>query len=138
MATTNAAYRRLLVFPQVGRIDRDAAVAAIRRENADGCSWAEVTIDDVDGRWISDDVALMTYHVTARWNYDPTGVGHAHTRSGIRLIPIEGAVDGKPAACGARGRRRYGLCELSPSTRMWAGLGSWPRPWSRDRGWFNY
>jgi Domain of unknown function (DUF4440) len=60
----------LLVFPQVGRIDRDAAVAAIRRENADGRSWAEVTIDDVDGRWISDDVALMTYHVRARWNYE--------------------------------------------------------------------
>src|SRR5829696_4460105 len=30
----------LLIFPGVGRIDRDTAVAAIRRENAEGHIWA--------------------------------------------------------------------------------------------------
>ena len=60
----------LLIFPGVGRIDRDTAVAAIRQENADGRAWAEVRFDDVDGRWITTDAAaLITYMATARWNY---------------------------------------------------------------------
>ena len=29
----------LLIFPGVGRIDRDTAVAAIRQENAEGRAW---------------------------------------------------------------------------------------------------
>jgi len=61
----------LLIFPGVGRIDRDTAVAAIRKENAEGRAWAEVRLDDVDGRWItSDAAALITYVATARWNYE--------------------------------------------------------------------
>jgi hypothetical protein len=61
----------LLIFPGVGRIDRDTAVAAIRQENAEGHAWAEVRFDDVDGRWIkSDATALITYTATARWNYE--------------------------------------------------------------------
>jgi Domain of unknown function (DUF4440) len=61
----------LLIFPGVGRIDRDTAVAAIRKENAEGRAWAEVRFDDVDGRWIkSDAAALITYTATARWNYE--------------------------------------------------------------------
>src|SRR5215218_148927 len=61
----------LLIFPGVGRIDRDTAVAAIRKENAEGRAWAEVRFDDVDGRWIrSDAAALITYVATARWNYE--------------------------------------------------------------------
>ena len=39
-----------LIFPGVGRIDRDTAVAAIRHENVEGRAWAEVRFDDVDGR----------------------------------------------------------------------------------------
>jgi hypothetical protein len=61
----------LLIFPGVGRIDRDTAVAAIRQENAEVRAWAEVSFDDVDGRWIrSQDAALITYVATARWNHE--------------------------------------------------------------------
>lgn len=59
----------LLIFPEVGRIDRDAAVAAIKAENAAGRAWAEVSFADVVARWIVDgSVALLTYQATARWN----------------------------------------------------------------------
>ena len=61
----------VLIFPGVGRIDRDTAVAAIRQENAEGRAWAEVRFDDVDGRWITTDTAaLISYMATARWNYE--------------------------------------------------------------------
>ena len=61
----------VLVFTGVGRLDRDTAVAAIRKENADGRAWAEVRFDDVDGRWISGgEAGLITYIATARWNYE--------------------------------------------------------------------
>ena len=61
----------LLIFAGVGRIDRERAVAAIRKENAEGHAWAEVSFDDVDGRWLSADAAaLITYMATARWNYE--------------------------------------------------------------------
>jgi Domain of unknown function (DUF4440) len=63
----------MLIFPEVGRIDRDTAVALIREENAEGRAWAEVRFDDVDGRWLSADVAaLISYRATARWNYEST------------------------------------------------------------------
>ena len=63
----------LLIFPGVGRIDRERAVAAIRKENAEGHAWAEVRFDDVDGQWITTDAAaLITYMATARWNYEST------------------------------------------------------------------
>src|SRR5215212_10547082 len=63
----------VLIFSGVGRIDRDTAVAAIRKENAEGRAWAEVGFDDVDGRWIeSGAAALITYVATARWNYEST------------------------------------------------------------------
>ena len=62
----------VLIFPNVGRIDRDTAVAAIRLENADGRAWAEVRFDDVRCQWISQNAtALLTYLATARWNYQP-------------------------------------------------------------------
>lgn len=63
----------VLIFPGVGRIDRDTAVEAIQKENAEGRAWAEVRFDDVDGRWITTDTAaLITYKATARWNYEST------------------------------------------------------------------
>jgi Domain of unknown function (DUF4440) len=61
----------VLIFPVVGRLDRDAAVAAIHRENAEGRAWAEVHFDDTRAQWISpDQVASVTYIATARWNYE--------------------------------------------------------------------
>jgi Domain of unknown function (DUF4440) len=61
----------LLIFAGVGRIDRETAVAAIRKENAEGRAWAEVSFDEVDGRWITTDAAaLISYMATARWNYE--------------------------------------------------------------------
>jgi Domain of unknown function (DUF4440) len=61
----------VLIFPGVGRIEREKAVAAIRKENAEGRAWAEVSFDEVDGRWITmDAAALITYTATARWNYE--------------------------------------------------------------------
>lgn len=61
----------VLIFPGVGRIYRETAVAAIRQENAQGRAWAEVQFDDVDGRWLTvDAAALITYLATARWNYE--------------------------------------------------------------------
>jgi len=63
--------RAVLIFPGVGRIDRDAAVAAIRRENAEGHAWAEVHFADVDGPWLVTDVAvLLIYVASAGWNYE--------------------------------------------------------------------
>jgi Domain of unknown function (DUF4440) len=63
------AAKAVLIFPGVGRIDRETAVAAIQKENAEGRSWAEVQIDDAVGRWlVADAVALISYRATARWN----------------------------------------------------------------------
>ena len=63
----------LLIFPGVGRIGRDTAVAAIRKENAEGRAWAEARFDDVDGRWLATEAAaLLTYVATARWNHEST------------------------------------------------------------------
>ena len=63
----------LLIFPGVGRLDRDTSLAAIRQENVEGCAWEEVRFDDVDGRWITTDAAaLITNTATTRWNYEST------------------------------------------------------------------
>ena len=61
----------VLIFPSVGRIDRETAVAAIQKENAEGRAWAEVHFDDEIGRWLTTDTAvLVSYCATARWNYE--------------------------------------------------------------------
>ena len=61
----------VLIFPKLGRIARDAAVAAIRQENADGRAWDEVRFDEVRSEWLSqNEIALLTYLATARWNYE--------------------------------------------------------------------
>ena len=57
----------LLVFPETGIIDRDFAVEAIRRENAEGRRWADVAFADVRTLRASDAAAMLTYKVTARW-----------------------------------------------------------------------
>jgi len=59
----------VLIFPGVGRIDRETAVAAIRKENAVGRAWAEVRFDNALGRWLATDTAvLVSYCAMARWN----------------------------------------------------------------------
>jgi hypothetical protein len=59
----------VLIFQGVGRIDRETAVAAIQKENAEGRAWAEVHFDDADARWLTTDTAvLVSYCATARWN----------------------------------------------------------------------
>jgi 2TM domain/Domain of unknown function (DUF4440) len=61
----------VLIFPVVGRLDRDTAVAAIHRENAEGRAWAEVDFDVLSAQWISrNQVASLAYVATARWNYE--------------------------------------------------------------------
>ena len=63
----------VLIFPVVGRLDRDTAVAAIREENSQGRAWAEVHFGDLQARWIfPDQVALLAYVATARWNDEST------------------------------------------------------------------
>ena len=57
----------LLVFPETGVIARDVAVDAILAENADSRKWAEVGFEEVRGVRLTEDVALLTYRVTARW-----------------------------------------------------------------------
>jgi Domain of unknown function (DUF4440) len=69
----------ILIFPGIGRIDRENAVAAIQKENADGRAWADVKLADALGRWLTPDVvALVTYDATARW-HDEAVASHAHS-----------------------------------------------------------
>jgi hypothetical protein len=60
----------LLVFPETGIITRDVAVDAILAENAEGRRWAEVDFEEVRSVQLTEDVALLTYRVTARWEHD--------------------------------------------------------------------
>jgi hypothetical protein len=62
----------LLVFPETGVIGRDVALREIRRENAEGRRWAQVEFEDVHCVPLADDVALVTYRVTARWADETT------------------------------------------------------------------
>jgi len=64
----------LLVFPETGVITRDVAVDAIMTENADGRRWAEVQFDDVYSKRLADDVHLLTYRVTARWEHEESKI----------------------------------------------------------------
>ena len=60
----------ILIFPETDVISRDAAVDAIRRENAEGRRWAEVRFEQVRGMEVSEHAALMTYRVVARWEHE--------------------------------------------------------------------
>lgn len=60
----------LLVFPETGVITRDVAVDAILVENAEGRRWAEVNFEGVRSAQLTEDVALLTYRVTARWEHE--------------------------------------------------------------------
>jgi hypothetical protein len=60
----------LLVFPETGVITRDVAVDAILLENAGGRRWAEVDFEEVRSVQLTEDVALLTYRVSARWEHE--------------------------------------------------------------------
>jgi Domain of unknown function (DUF4440) len=60
----------VLIFPEIGRISSQAAVDAIRQENREGRRWAQVKFENTAARQIGTDGMLLTYLVTARWNYE--------------------------------------------------------------------
>jgi uncharacterized protein (TIGR02246 family) len=59
----------VLIFPEVGRINLETALNALREENAAGHHWAEVAFVDPRALTILADAALLSYEATARWNY---------------------------------------------------------------------
>jgi uncharacterized protein (TIGR02246 family) len=64
----------LLVFPETGVIGRDMAVDEIRKENKEGRRWAEVDFNEIRSLRPTDDVALLTYRVTARWAHEKSSI----------------------------------------------------------------
>lgn len=60
----------VLVFPDTGTISRERAIRALEQENAEGRRWADVTFADVHMSALADDVVLLHYRVTARWEHD--------------------------------------------------------------------
>jgi hypothetical protein len=60
----------LLVFPETGVITRSVAVDAIVAEHAEGRRWAEVQFDDVRSMRLTDEAALVTDKVAARWAHE--------------------------------------------------------------------
>src|SRR4029453_5831772 len=57
----------VLIFPEVGKLGRDEAVAAIYQENAAGRHWAEVAFLSVRVLTVAPEVALLSYEARARW-----------------------------------------------------------------------
>ncbi len=59
----------VIIFPELGRVDLNFALEAIRAEQAAYHHWAEVDLHDVHVLTPAPDVALLQYAATARWNY---------------------------------------------------------------------
>jgi hypothetical protein len=59
----------VIIFPEVGSIDLEFALNALREENAANRRWAKVAFADVGALTVAPDVALLHYEATARWNY---------------------------------------------------------------------
>ena len=59
-----------LVFPETGYIDLSTAVEAIRNENEEGRRWSDVVFVREKFLEISPEVAIITYHVKAKWNVE--------------------------------------------------------------------
>jgi hypothetical protein len=59
----------VIIFPGVGRIDREFALRALRDENSAGHRWADVKFEDTRVLVLTPDVALLHYTAIARWNY---------------------------------------------------------------------
>jgi Domain of unknown function (DUF4440) len=72
--TTSLVPEALLAFAETGIIGRDAAVAAIRAENAEGRRWAEVAFDDTRLLELGPGVVLLSYRARARWSDAATPV----------------------------------------------------------------
>jgi hypothetical protein len=79
--TNNAVFYRdnltedcLLVFPDTGVITRDIAVDAILKENEEDRRWAEVYFDEIHRLRMADDIALLTYRVTARCEHEKSAI----------------------------------------------------------------
>jgi hypothetical protein len=70
----NLAADCLLVFTETGVITRNIAVDAIRKENEENRRWAEVDFDEIRSSRLADDVALLTYRVTARWEHEKSSM----------------------------------------------------------------
>jgi hypothetical protein len=64
----------LLVFPETGVINRDLAVDAIRKENEEGRKWAEADFNEMRRLRLTDEVALLSYRVTARWEHEKSAI----------------------------------------------------------------
>jgi hypothetical protein len=58
----------MLIFGEIGPIDRDVAVDAIRQENADGPRWGKAKPHDVAVRTLVKDAALLCYRAGACWH----------------------------------------------------------------------
>ena len=58
----------VLVFPAIGRVDRDFAVNAIRDENASGRRWTDVRLEDPSLLTVTSSVRLLSYEARAVWN----------------------------------------------------------------------
>jgi uncharacterized protein (TIGR02246 family) len=58
----------VIIFPEIGRINLEFALNAIREENAAGKRWAEVAFSDTRAITVAPDVALLHYGAAARWN----------------------------------------------------------------------
>ena len=58
----------VIIFPEIGRIDLEFALKALRAENAAGRRWADVAFSDVGALAVTPDVALLHYAASARWN----------------------------------------------------------------------
>ena len=63
-----------LVFPETGVINRDLAVDAIRKENEEDRKWAEVDFNEMRRLRLTDEVALLSYRVTARWKHEKSAI----------------------------------------------------------------
>jgi hypothetical protein len=63
-----------LVFAETGPIPKNTALDAIRAENAEGRRWAEVEFYEVRCRELTENVALLTYRVAARWEHEKSSI----------------------------------------------------------------
>ena len=69
----------MLIFPGVGRVDREFAVNAIRDENASGRHWTGVRLEDASQCTITSSVVLLSYEAWGVWNDGSEEHSHCST-----------------------------------------------------------
>ena len=84
---TNLLKEAVLVFGETGVITRDFAVDAIKTENAENRKWAEVEFSAVHCVKLTGNVALLTYTVSSRWNYEETVLSALASSVYVKLGP---------------------------------------------------